>query len=329
MAAQAPFAVQTPPPSSRDVLALDYQWTNEQIKLLTDIRFRLLTFMPPLVGVAATTLSVGLGQTALPPMLMLSVAAFGFFATLGVILYDLRNTELYNAHVHRAMLIECSLEMPSHSRLASPNSYGGPHTLRMWADQRFLCMDVNHGTALSIVYAAILAAWVYPASRGALVLLGQLARQYSGLLSPEPGRILGSGSGNSTALGALVLAIVTGWIFYKRLRAADIPGSAEVCIYEDLNKARSEIKRKFEQKRRAFRRLIWKRKASNNDQLKSNYGRLMDLMKAKGLIQVKNDEVSLTKRGRRFHLRLVRRKRRQTKSRPSWQIGWWQATRRS
>ena len=99
-------------------------------------------------------------------------------------------------------------------------------------------------------------------------------------------------------MGALVLAIVTGWIFYKRLRAADIPGSAEVCIYEDLNKARSEIKRKFEQKRRAFRRLIWKRKASNNDQLKSNYGRLMDLMKAKGLIQVKNDEVSLTKRGR-------------------------------
>ena len=79
------------------------------------------------------------------------------------------------------MLIECSLEMPSHSRLASPNSYGGPHTLRMWADQRFLCMDVNHGTALSIVYAAILAAWVYPASRGALVLLGQLARQYSRL----------------------------------------------------------------------------------------------------------------------------------------------------
>ena len=39
MAAQAPFAVPTPPPSSRDVLALDYQWTNEQIKLLTDIRF--------------------------------------------------------------------------------------------------------------------------------------------------------------------------------------------------------------------------------------------------------------------------------------------------
>ena len=70
MAAQAPFAAQTPPPSSRDVLALDYQWTNEQIKLLTDIQYQLLTFMPPLVAVAATTLSVGLGQTALPPMLI-------------------------------------------------------------------------------------------------------------------------------------------------------------------------------------------------------------------------------------------------------------------
>jgi hypothetical protein len=209
------------------------------------------------------------------------------------------------------MLIERSLEMPSHSRLASSSSYGGPHTLRMWAYQRVFFLDVNHGTALSVVYATILAAWVYPASRGALVLLGQFAKQqHPGLLSPEPGHILGSGSGNSTALGALVLAIIAGWIFYKRLSAADTPGSAGVYIYEDSNQARSEIRRKFEQKRRAFRRLIWSRKANNTQQLKTNYGRLMDLMRAEGLIQVKNDMVSLTKSGRRFHLRLVRRKRR-------------------
>jgi hypothetical protein len=97
---QAPLPVlrPSPRPPERDQLALDYQSTNEQIKLLTDIRFRLLAFTPPLVGVASAILSVGLGPAVVPPMLILSIAVFGFFATLGVILYDLRNSELYDAH---------------------------------------------------------------------------------------------------------------------------------------------------------------------------------------------------------------------------------------
>ena len=88
--------------------------------------------MPPLVGVASAILSVGLGQAVLPPMLMLSVAVFRvLLRTLGVILYDLRNSELYNAHIHRAMLIERALKMQNHSAFAA-GSYAGSHTLRMW-----------------------------------------------------------------------------------------------------------------------------------------------------------------------------------------------------
>src|SRR5262245_46603539 len=159
----------TPAQISRDTLALDYQCTNEQIKLLTDVRFRLLTFMPPFVTAAVALISIGLGQTGLPPLLMVGVSVFGFFGTLGVILYDLRNSELYNAHVHRAMLIEGALEMQSHSRFAHAGSYAGPHTLRARAEGRFLGLDVNHRTALSVIYAAVLAAWLYPASRGLMV----------------------------------------------------------------------------------------------------------------------------------------------------------------
>jgi hypothetical protein len=233
-----------PRPPERDTLALDYQSTNEQIKLLTDIRFRLLAFMPPLVGVASAILSVGLGQAVLPPMLMLSVAVFGFFATLGVILYDLRNSELYNAHIHRAMLIERALKMQSHSAFAA-GSHAGSHTLRMWSDLRFLGFKVSHGAALNVVYAAMLAAWVYPASRGLLVFFAPRIRDFSPHLTQLATKLLpdfGSGQGNTTSLLALLSAAIVGWVFYKRLRAVDVPGLAEACVYNDVNEARKEVR---------------------------------------------------------------------------------------
>ena len=277
---QAPLPVRAPPPAPRDALALDYQWTNEQIKLLTDIRFRLLTFMPPLVGVGSAILSVGLGQTALPPMLMLSVAVFGFFATLGVILYDLRNSELYNAHIHRAMLIERSLKMRSHSAFASPGFYAGPHTLRMWASRRLFGFGVNHGSALSLVYAAILAAWVYPASRGLLAFAA-------------------SANDNTNALLALLLALVAGYVFYKLLRAVDVPGLAEACVYDDANEARAKVRDNYEEKRLEFLTHL-RGNGATIEELKSKYAnRLVDHMKASGCIRIDKGRVSLTESGRR------------------------------
>jgi len=97
-----------------EVAQIDYQWTNEHIKLLTDIRFRLLTIATPLVGVAVTLLSsqTVASSTSTPApsaataTLTAAVGIFGFILTWGVVLYDLRNSQLYNALVHRAKLLE-------------------------------------------------------------------------------------------------------------------------------------------------------------------------------------------------------------------------------
>lgn len=209
----------------------------------TDIRFRLLTFMPPFVTAAVALISVGLGQAAVPPLLMVGVSVFGFFGTLGVILYDLRNSELYNAHVHRAMLIEGALEMQSHSKFAAIGSYAGPHTLRARAEGQFLGLGVNHRTALSMIYAAILAAWVYPASRGLVVFFGGRFKDSIGQLANEWNMfpLFGSGNGNGSSLLALVLTIAAGLIFYWRLRKIDVPGLAETKIYGKANPARGQI----------------------------------------------------------------------------------------
>jgi hypothetical protein len=211
--------------------------------MLTDIRFRLLTFMSSFVTAAVALISVGLGQTATPPLLMVGVSVLGFFATLGVILYDQRNSELYNAHMHRAMLIEGALEMQSHSRFAHAGSYAGPHTLRARAEGHFLGLRVNHLTALSMIYAAILAAWLFPASRGLVLFFGAPYRGRIWQLANEwhmfP--LFGSGNGNGSSLLALVLTIAAGVIFYRRLRKIDVPGLAETKIYGKANPARDQI----------------------------------------------------------------------------------------
>ena len=264
--------------------------------------------MPPLVGVASAILSVGLGQAVLPPMLMLSVAVFGFFATLGVILYDLRNSELYNAHIHRAMLIERALKMQSHSAFAA-GSHAGSHTLRMWSDLRFLGFKVSHGAALNVVYAAMLAAWVYPASRGLLVFFAPRIRDFSPHLTQLATKLLpdfGSGNGNTTSLLALLLAAIVGWVLYKRLRAVDVPGLAEACVYDDVNEARKEVRHSYEETRIALLRSIHDGN-TDLDQLKeSGFRRMIDTLANPGFISVDDKKnITLTRRGRRFYRELM------------------------
>jgi hypothetical protein len=304
---QAPFPILRPSPPARDQLALDYQSTNEQIKLLTDIRFRLLAFTPPLVGVASAILSVGLGPAVAPPILILSIAVFGFFATLGVILYDLRNSELYDAHIHRATLIERALKMQSHSAFAPPGSYAGPHTLRMWQSGRFLGFDVSHGAALSVVYAAILAAWVYPASRGLLVFFAPFLKGLSPSLIQLATKLVpdfGSGKGNTTALLALLLAAIFSRIFYTKLRGADIPGLAEACVYDDVNEARSKVRNSYEEMRLSLLRCINNGNTDLGRLKEGKFSRVIDTLAKAGFIQVEEEDnvVSLTETGQKLVL---------------------------
>jgi hypothetical protein len=85
-------------------LADDYARTVEVFALLADIRFKLLAFVPSIVGA-----TIALASRQEDQRVFVSVALLGFGATLGILLYELRYSELYNDAAHRASVVEREL----------------------------------------------------------------------------------------------------------------------------------------------------------------------------------------------------------------------------
>ena len=97
-------------------LKLDYEQTNETFRMLADIRFKLLAFVPTISGVGVT-----LAAQATDHETGLALGLIGLVVTLGIIIYELRNTQIYDATVHRAKWLEVSLGM----RLCTKNMKAG------------------------------------------------------------------------------------------------------------------------------------------------------------------------------------------------------------
>lgn len=122
-----------------DRLRLDYERTTRLLRSLTDIRFRLLAFVPTFAGA-----SVGFFGRSRPAAELLAVGLLGLVATLGVYLYELRNSQLYVAAAARARELERQLELPDG-------------------------LEAAHDSGLlALVYGAALAGWSYLVSWGLL-----------------------------------------------------------------------------------------------------------------------------------------------------------------
>ena len=76
---------------------LDYEQTCQQIRAFTDVRFKLLAFVPTLTGAAVALLG-----NVTDEWTVLAVGLLGLFVTLGIVFYEMRNTGPYNAAVDRA-----------------------------------------------------------------------------------------------------------------------------------------------------------------------------------------------------------------------------------
>ena len=87
-----------------EVLREDYGRTLDVFKMLVDIRFRLLALVPAVSGVA-----VGLLGKADPQGAGVAVAVLGLIATAGIIVYEIRNSQLHDAAVHRLKFLEALL----------------------------------------------------------------------------------------------------------------------------------------------------------------------------------------------------------------------------
>jgi hypothetical protein len=134
-----------------DRLRLDYEQTTQLMRTLTDIRFKLLAFVPTVAGAAVGFLGSGHSDAEL-----LAVGLLGLVATLGVLVYELRNSELYDSIIERAGELEEKL---------------GLGLLRRRAEKRatlFGMVSARHERGVGLVYGAALAGWTYLFVWGAL-----------------------------------------------------------------------------------------------------------------------------------------------------------------
>jgi hypothetical protein len=149
-------AVTEPDPRREERLRLDYGETTDLLRSLTDVRFKLLALVPTLTGTAVAVI----GRPR-PAAELLGVGVLGLVATVGVLLYDLRNTQIYDYAVRRAGELESKLGLGGlFAERPSP-------TLRP-----FGLPPATYDHALALVYGAALAGWTYLVAWGALHALG-------------------------------------------------------------------------------------------------------------------------------------------------------------
>jgi hypothetical protein len=157
-------------------LRLDYNETTDLMRGLTDVRFKLVAFVPTISGAAIAILGHGRSTSEL-----LAVGMLGLVATVGIVIFDLRNTQLLDYAVLRAQILEEKLGLVS---IFEPGRSGGLFSERPGRDLRvFGLAGVGHDRGLALVYSAAIGGWCYIVAWGALRALdvGD-ARQLGGVV---------------------------------------------------------------------------------------------------------------------------------------------------
>jgi uncharacterized membrane protein HdeD (DUF308 family) len=132
----------------RDALLREYSEVGAAFRLLTDIRFKLLAFLP----IAAAAAAAALKRDDALGIQGFGLSLFGLVVTLGLATYNARNDQLYDELVARAASIERSLGLPDGYFANRP---------RPWLDVPFgkLHWSIDHRTGVTIIYAASVALW--------------------------------------------------------------------------------------------------------------------------------------------------------------------------
>lgn len=154
------------------ILRLDYEQSFANFRMLADIRFKLLAFIPAISGAAIALLSKDLaGYPSSTRLLMdLVVGLFGFLVTLNIAFYDQRNSQLSNATFFRLQALERALKMTRQTPGTEP---GGVAKERPRRTLKFLGVwKIWHDRGLALVYGTVLGAWIFPIVFAALKLLG-------------------------------------------------------------------------------------------------------------------------------------------------------------
>lgn len=131
----------------RGALFEEYGEVCNNFRLLTEIRFKLLTFLP-----AATAITAVLSHDSFS-MSTCAVSLFGLAITVGIINYNERNDQLYDELVGRAASIERDLGLFAGTFANRP---------KPWLSIRLLGTNhpVDHRCAINLIYASSIALWL-------------------------------------------------------------------------------------------------------------------------------------------------------------------------
>jgi hypothetical protein len=138
-------------------LQVDYERTTQYFFHLADTRFKLLGLLPVVTGLALSTL-----PEKLEPTQGFAVSLLGLIVTIGLTIYDQRNTQMYDRLVKRARRIEKEFRFIPSPVLTKP--YGGAFLDRPGRRSLGPIPIIWHDLGLSLVYSASLGAWCFLAS---------------------------------------------------------------------------------------------------------------------------------------------------------------------
>ena len=150
-----------------DRLRLDYDQTTQLLRMLTDIRFKLIAFVPTIAAA-----SVGLFGKPRPAVELLAIGLLGLTATVGILVYELRNSQIYAAAAKRAEALERKLGFEGGLYSDHP-----PATMRLLG-----VFPATRLAGLGLVYGAAIAGWSYLVSWGLLHAVGLGGARSVGLI---------------------------------------------------------------------------------------------------------------------------------------------------
>ena len=150
-----------------------------------DVRFKLLAFVPAIAGAAVGLVGKGRPTGAE----LLGIGILGLIATFGVLLYEVRNTQVYNATVTHARALERLLGLDAgdgRTGAADLLAQAPPAGARL-----FGLAKLGQEPAVALVYGASLAGWSYLVAWGALRAAGAgSARGIGGVIGVVVGALV-------------------------------------------------------------------------------------------------------------------------------------------
>jgi hypothetical protein len=133
------------PNGDRELLLKIYEQTCATWRMLVDVRFKLFALVPTASLIALAGTIYGARQPQTHPRLLLAFALLGLIATTGLLIYELRNSQLHDDLISRGRKIEDEL---------------GVHTAVFRGRKNPTSRFVSHSAATSLIYGSAMFAWV-------------------------------------------------------------------------------------------------------------------------------------------------------------------------